>query len=489
MNRIPERINSVRQWFTLQSGLTPYIIGIGLRQWTEGVIKRYPEYPLMSFCGSRAEKAGSIGHFMADEREYSDSFRKLLQNISVLDDIYDDFLTYERRFLAVVDEIERQGETYLVEHYEEFLAAYDDEYATAVVADGTLTYSETFIESMISIYPGSEEEIRTLSSPYEESFAIRYRRELLGSALRALREFADRRESAVERAASKLQDDYHWMHNNYKKVDKIPLSFFQGELSEVMSLGEEQIQGEIDEIVRSVSSHKEACEAVRERDVFTPEDYERLLWIGKIGSWVDRRKQYNLMANYYIGRYLRHICMEYSLPYEDVVFLLPEELPDVLDGRKTLSDYPIAARKEGGICFYDIDGNYLFLVGNEANDVWKKVTEDRLSETDSESITGKTGYGGKVMGKVRIVLDAHEPGDFHDGDILVTGMTRPDFVPLMRRAGAIVTDEGGITCHAAIVARELKKPCIIGTKIATKVLSDGDMVEVDADKGIVIKAL
>ena len=66
-------------------------------------------------------------------------------------------------------------------------------------------------------------------------------------------------------------------------------------------------------------------------------------------------------------------------------------------------------------------------------------------------------------------------------------MTRPDFMPLMRKAKAVITDEGGITCHAAIVSRELGIPCIIGTKIATKVLKDGDMVEVDANKGIVRK--
>ncbi|MEY2664432.1 MAG: hypothetical protein RIT04_240, partial [Candidatus Parcubacteria bacterium] len=74
---------------------------------------------------------------------------------------------------------------------------------------------------------------------------------------------------------------------------------------------------------------------------------------------------------------------------------------------------------------------------------------------------------------------------FEDGSVLVTSMTRPEFVPLMKKAIAIVTDEGGITCHAAIVSRELKKPCIIGTKVATQVLKDGDMVEVDANSGIV----
>lgn len=64
-------------------------------------------------------------------------------------------------------------------------------------------------------------------------------------------------------------------------------------------------------------------------------------------------------------------------------------------------------------------------------------------------------------------------------------MTTPDYLPAMNKAAAFITDEGGVTCHAAIVAREIGKPCIIGTKFATKILKNGDMVEVDADSGVV----
>lgn len=96
------------------------------------------------------------------------------------------------------------------------------------------------------------------------------------------------------------------------------------------------------------------------------------------------------------------------------------------------------------------------------------------------------GYG---KGRVKIVLSRNDFNKFKDGDILVVPMTTPEFVPLMKKAAAIITDEGGISCHAAIISRELGKPCIIGTKIATQVLKDGDMVEVDADRGVVKKLL
>ncbi len=73
------------------------------------------------------------------------------------------------------------------------------------------------------------------------------------------------------------------------------------------------------------------------------------------------------------------------------------------------------------------------------------------------------------------------------GEVLVSIMTTPRLIAAARKAKAIVTDEGGITSHAAIVAREMKKPCVIGTRFATKIFKDGDMVEVDANNGIVRK--
>ena len=76
-----------------------------------------------------------------------------------------------------------------------------------------------------------------------------------------------------------------------------------------------------------------------------------------------------------------------------------------------------------------------------------------------------------------------------NGDVMVSIQTMPELLPAMKKAAAFVTDMGGITSHAAIVSREMKTPCIVGTRVATKVLRDGDLVEVDANKGIVRKIL
>ncbi len=99
--------------------------------------------------------------------------------------------------------------------------------------------------------------------------------------------------------------------------------------------------------------------------------------------------------------------------------------------------------------------------------------------------SGQTAQPGYAKGIVKIIFRAKDIGKMNQGDILVSIATDPDVVPAMKKAGAIVTEQGGITSHAAIVSRELGIPCIIGTKIATKVFKDGDLVEVDANKGIV----
>ncbi len=118
----------------------------------------------------------------------------------------------------------------------------------------------------------------------------------------------------------------------------------------------------------------------------------------------------------------------------------------------------------------------------------KKLKEDYCEELAvAHEVTGRTAFGGnrKVRGIVRIIIDKSDLGKINTGDILVSPMTTPDFIMAMEKAAAFVTDEGGITCHAAIVAREMQKPCIIGTVNATSILKDGDLVEVDTGRGVV----
>jgi len=169
--------------------------------------------------------------------------------------------------------------------------------------------------------------------------------------------------------------------------------------------------------------------------------------------------------------------------YNILLYMMKSELLRYFQTNKLPKLQELKKRqKQSALVFFESDKPYL-LVGSEAKKVESLVTKVK----NITELKGNSAYPGKVIGSVKIVVDPKKPGKFNEGDILITSMTRPDFIHLIKKSSAIVTESGGILSHAAIVAREIKKPCIIGTMVATKVFKDGDRVEVDATKGVVRK--
>jgi len=141
-------------------------------------------------------------------------------------------------------------------------------------------------------------------------------------------------------------------------------------------------------------------------------------------------------------------------------------------------------RNEG----YVFTGNRLY-INKDISEIEKKFNV-RLPKNRNVKVNGIKGLSanaGIVRGKVKKIMGYKDISLIKPGEILVSPMTMPNFISAIKKVAAVVTDEGGTTCHAAIICRELNKPCVVGTKIATKVLSDGDLVEVDANRGLVRK--
>lgn len=187
-----------------------------------------------------------------------------------------------------------------------------------------------------------------------------------------------------------------------------------------------------------------------------------------------RTKKYEYMCK---GTFLFRKLIEKYYPkinYDDLLNLRIEDVMKITSQRQDTSEFEPASDNfaleitESGLKYYE-----------------EYVPQDISYE--SEQVFGTTAYPGKVQGCVKVILKPSESSKFNIGDILVTKMSTPDFLPVIQKASAIITDIGGITSHAAIISRELKKPCIIGTKFATKALKDGDLIEVDADEGTVRK--
>ncbi|MFH1440200.1 MAG: PEP-utilizing enzyme [Candidatus Woesearchaeota archaeon] len=110
--------------------------------------------------------------------------------------------------------------------------------------------------------------------------------------------------------------------------------------------------------------------------------------------------------------------------------------------------------------------------------LYKAVEETKL-------IQGISANNRRIGGIAKVIRTNLDFGKIRDGDIIIASMTRQDYVPHIRKAGAIVTNEGGITCHAAIIARELGIPCIVGAEDATEIINDGDLIFIDGEKGSV----
>lgn len=129
-------------------------------------------------------------------------------------------------------------------------------------------------------------------------------------------------------------------------------------------------------------------------------------------------------------------------------------------------------------------GNYQLFTGSVVTKLERALKGGGKS---SATIHGFSAYPGIAKGRVHKVFNPKLVANFKIGDILVTGMTRPEYLPLIRKSAAFITDAGGLLSHAAITARELKKPCVVGARIASKVLREGEIVQVDATNGLIKK--
>ncbi|MFH1713019.1 MAG: PEP-utilizing enzyme [Candidatus Jacksonbacteria bacterium] len=216
---------------------------------------------------------------------------------------------------------------------------------------------------------------------------------------------------------------------------------------------------------------------------FTPE----ILAIAKLAElfikWQDQRKNYTLTFVVLQEKILKEASRRSRIDLELLRYSVIEELRDIITGQ--FSQKELIKRQESSLFIFQRGKIKAIFTGHAARNFFNQVTKVKIEKV--KEIHGITASLGHARGRVKIILSAKYINKVQKGDILVAPMTRPEHLSAMKKAAAIITDEGGITCHAAIVSRELGVPCLIGTKIATKVLKDGDLVEVDATLGVVKK--
>src|SRR3989344_7695577 len=195
-----------------------------------------------------------------------------------------------------------------------------------------------------------------------------------------------------------------------------------------------------------------------------------------------------LYPNSLTQQYLQRISENYNVPFESLYFYSAEEISKIPEGVR-LSRKEIQGRSSKYAMYYDGE-KYNYCSEKEADKIIEKIHEEPISDNVLKGISANKGkitakarvleYTLKDFGKTENLINSMQKGE-----ILVTETTGPEIIKACNKAIAIITDEGGLLSHAAIISRELKIPCIVGTKFATSTIKTGDLLEVDADNGTV----
>jgi phosphoenolpyruvate synthase/pyruvate phosphate dikinase len=196
------------------------------------------------------------------------------------------------------------------------------------------------------------------------------------------------------------------------------------------------------------------------------------------------RRELQSRSYYLIESLLAEIGRRLQLSLKQVRMILPDELKAALNRGKNFLSI-IQERQKLLLFNYTAQGRIICLAGGKAKKfIRKNVVIEKLN-LKAKFFTGTVAYPGEVKGKVKIINTPTDMVKMERGDILIATTTNPNLMPAIRLAKAMVTEEGGLTCHAAIVSRELRIPCVVGVKAVAHALKDGDLAEVDANKGVV----
>ena len=277
------------------------------------------------------------------------------------------------------------------------------------------------------------------------------------------------------------QQNYFWVKNNYFSACVLSVDHFRREIGRWKKSGVD-LRAKYNQLKQTPARNAKHKANLFKQYRFSPL-LKTLLKISDDFTWWQDERKRSTYLNIHLGTIiLGEMAKRTGVDPELTRWLLPAEVESFFINHK-----PTGAelrRRSLGCVFCVWQGGYYIATGSDVVKM-RQVMFGKKTLDQVRDLRGLTASVGRVVGTVKIINSAREVGKIQQGDILVAVMTRPDYIAGIKKAAAIVTNEGGVTCHAAIVSRELGVPCIIGTKIATEVLKDGDLVEVNANHGVV----
>ncbi len=287
-------------------------------------------------------------------------------------------------------------------------------------------------------------------------------------------------------------DNYCWLPLFDNRAEPLSYEYFENQIK-LLAEKEANPLREITRIEKIEEKKQKALEKIFEK---TGADKHFKTIVNLLQKYIvlrTTRRDAIAKANYHILALLHELAERMGLGEEEVKLLCFDELLSWLKhgyGRKfgyrqeTLEG-EIDRRKQGWAVLFK---NERLSIISGITKIIEAIEQNQIiAETPSvkKVLKGNPACRGEIVGSVKIVNKLSELDKVEEGDILVAKMTTPDYMSAIGKAAGIVTDEGGVTCHAAIVSREFNIPCVVATKNATQILTDNDLVQVDANRGII----
>ncbi len=324
-----------------------------------------------------------------------------------------------------------------------------------------------------------------MTAPAHTSYTLHEEKELLLIVTVIMEKKLKLNDAAVMSMLARVYDKYWWTSIGWEAMTPKTYEEFLKQLTEYLK--EYKSIKQVDERIRIIDNNAGSILAKRaellKKYNISSAIIELIKLCDRYALYHDYRKEMQMRSLFGYYALLWEVARRTGNKEEDLIWLDGEEVAGLLD--KQLDKKEIMKRKKAMAVIKLEKGIEVY----SGDDAFKKKKEliDMNIEQVSE-IRGEAASPGKVTARVKVCAGVKEAlKKIKKGDVLVCGMTLPDYLPAMKLASAIITDEGGITCHAAIVGRELRKPTIVGCKIATSVLKDNDLVEVDGDLGVIKK--
>ena len=326
----------------------------------------------------------------------------------------------------------------------------------------------------------AEEILQKLMSSKQHPYQILEQIDLAKIALK----IKSKNKIEVSKALKQHKLKYQWLSCYNFDEDEFTQTDFRNRLKVLLDLPIEELENKTKSVVAKVKQDELEFQKAVKKIGLSGMLLNKVNLLREFVFLRTYRIEMNSQSNFYLKPLMIEIARRGNISIAQLAMMLPNEIETLILNKKLPKSVNFNDRKMEAIFWLD-NCSYKYVFGNQA----KKLISMQLSEVVEEKfidvIKGTTAsLGNTVRGRVRI-LEKSDLRKFQKGEILVAVMTSPEFVPAMHKARAIVTDEGGVLCHAAIVSREMDKPCIIGTKTATRFLKSGDLVEVDTAKGSV----